>query len=235
MEDNAERVDVRGRPRDHVQLAHRCRYLWALPRIQGDILDVACGTGHGAELLARRGRVAGVDRSPEAISVARARLPEGDFTIADVPPIPYNGGTFQAVVCFETIEHLADDRGFLDEIRRVMKPGGALLLSTPNRSTYSPGGTNPWHEREYLLGELTTLLGEAGFRPVGIYCQGEQTAGFVHKTAFRLVSRLPTLCQVTPLSYYAGKVLLWDRRSEPSIWILEARLTAGRTAPSAAR
>src|SRR5271169_1692250 len=98
-----ERVDIVGRPRTHTELDHRGLYLWASGRVHGDVLDVACGTGHGSELLARHATVTGLDSSQQAIGRAAART-TGDFRLATVPPIPFPNDTFNAVVTFETIE-----------------------------------------------------------------------------------------------------------------------------------
>lgn len=120
-----ERVDVReDRPLDVNQFEHRSRYLWAAGLIPGgEVLDVACGTGHGSEVLARNASVTGIDRDPGAVQLARERC-EGTFLQAAVPPLPLGDNCVDAVTCFETIEHIQDDAEFISELARVLRPGG---------------------------------------------------------------------------------------------------------------
>jgi SAM-dependent methyltransferase len=156
--------------------------------VHGDVLDVACGTGYGAALLARRAHVSGVDRNDEAIDQASSRV-TGTFLVADVPPIPFPSDAFDFVVSFETVEHIADDIAFIREISRVLHPGGQLLISTPNAEISAPGGTplNAWHVREYTLASLTALLREGGLAVRDVYVQGfppRMRRG--HRVAWRL-------------------------------------------------
>ena len=168
-----ERIDVGGRiPVTKEECEHLARYIWASRIVGRDTLDVACGTGFGSRVLAHRARVSGVDREPEAIAIARSRV-DGAFLVADVPPIPFADRAFDFVVCFETIEHISDDREFLREVRRVLRPDGLLLISTPNKDISSVNGepVNPWHVREYTLDSLVELLGSAGLTVREVYVQ----------------------------------------------------------------
>src|SRR6185312_13553489 len=75
-------------------------------------------------------------------------------------------GSVDVVVNFQVIEHLWDQPQFVAECLRVLRPSGLLLMSTPNRVTFSPGRDtpiNPFHTRELNAAELTELLGSAGF------------------------------------------------------------------------
>jgi SAM-dependent methyltransferase len=137
-------------------------------RLIGDtdtVLDVACGFGFGTSILAAAtsGVVHGCDLAADAVleahrkhAGARAR-----FWIASGTQLPVRDAHFDAVVSFETVEHVADDEGFLAELWRVLRPGGSLVLSTPNALVSSPSGcvTNPFHVREYRLRDLRALLG----------------------------------------------------------------------------
>ena len=134
-----ERVDVAGgRPRNAVEYEHWARYRWALQFARGEILDIACGTGHGSALLSEGGKVTGVDRDREALAIAQSRVRGGRFVTAECPPIPLPDKAFDTVVSFETLEHVAEDEAFVAEIRRVLRSGGALLLSTPNSRVRPP-------------------------------------------------------------------------------------------------
>jgi SAM-dependent methyltransferase len=91
---------------------------------------------------------------------------------ADAMRLPLASASIDLVTSFETIEHVADARALVLEIRRVLKPGGCLVLSTPNRAFGSPQRhtANPFHVREFTADELRAVLGEA-FQDVALYGQ----------------------------------------------------------------
>ncbi len=145
---------------------HVARYAFAAHYVRGAaVLDVACGTGYGARHLADRGAslVVGVDIAVDALDYCREHY-QGDgvyFAAMDAPRLGFPDDTFQVVVSLETIEHLADAEAYLAEIRRVMSPNGLLVLSTPNRITFSPDSNeaaSDFHFREYSAQELKPLL-----------------------------------------------------------------------------
>ena len=112
---------------------HMHRYAFASLWSRGaDILDAACGEGYGAALLAgQAASVTGVDISAEAIGHARRRyghLENLSFETADCTRLPFADGAFDQVVSFETLEHLAEQEALLAEFRRVLRPGGFLML-----------------------------------------------------------------------------------------------------------
>lgn len=143
---------------------HYHRYCFAKPFVAGRrVLDLACGEGYGAGLLGESaGEVVGVDRSPEAVAHANARYGSERvrFLAADASALPLPDDRFDVVVSFETIEHLAAQEAMLDEFRRVLRPDGLLLLSSPDRKTYSEdrGYHNEHHVRELYRAELEALL-----------------------------------------------------------------------------
>jgi SAM-dependent methyltransferase len=168
-----ERLDVPTRiPKTKEECEHYARYAWASALVRGEVLDVACGTGYGARLLACHARVSGVDRAEEAVEKALSRV-TGTFLVAEVPPIPFPNDAFDFVVSFETVEHIADDFEFIREINRVLRPGGTLLMSTPNKDISAPGGVplNQWHIREYTLDSLSALLRGAALEVCDVYVQ----------------------------------------------------------------
>lgn len=143
---------------------HWHRYAWARGLVAGkDVLDCACGEGYGSRLLADRARsVVGVDVDPEAVTHARKRYAADklEFVEADALDLPFDDDRFDVVVSFETLEHLADHDELLAGFRRVLKPGGVLLLSSPDKRTYSDltGYDNEFHVRELYRDELEGLL-----------------------------------------------------------------------------
>jgi 2-polyprenyl-6-hydroxyphenyl methylase/3-demethylubiquinone-9 3-methyltransferase len=140
--------------------------------------DVGCGAGLLAEPLARLGAdVTGVDAAPENIAAARAHaLGQGlaiDYRVGSVEAL--EPGAYDLVTSLEVVEHVSDPRGFVDGLARALKPGGLLILSTPNRTARSrlmlilvgegtgriPRGTHDW-EKFLSPEELIALLKDAG-------------------------------------------------------------------------
>jgi len=144
---------------------HWHRYHFAAPLVAGrTVLDIACGAGYGSALLARTAtRVTGGDISPETLDHARRRyaaIGNLDFRQADCAALPFADASFDVVVSFETIEHIAAQETFVDEVRRVLRPGGLFVLSCPNKAEYSDarGVTNEFHVRELYRDELAALV-----------------------------------------------------------------------------
>jgi SAM-dependent methyltransferase len=226
-----ERLDVATRvPKTKEECEHYARYLWASKVVRGETLDIACGTGYGARLLARNARVTGVDRDEAALDKARARV-TGRFLAATAPPIPFPDETFDFVVCFETVEHIADDLEFIREIRRVLQPGGELLISTPNKDISAPSGVplNEWHVREYTLVSLEELLKNAGLDVGDAYAHSFPPK---LKRGHRVMWRLHGLTwtqpavvrSVTRSLFGDAEVRPFDsRRRSPGYWLVRAR------------
>jgi SAM-dependent methyltransferase len=168
LELTGERL-VCGKSDPELETEHRARYAWAALFVRRHaVLDYGCGSGYGSTMLASAGarRVVGSDRAPAAVLHAAARYggPGVSFCATDCSSSAFAGGRFEVVVAFEVIEHLDDHRGFLREVRRLLVPGGVLLLSTPNRATYRQGPDippNPFHRCELDLEELRAMLSEA--------------------------------------------------------------------------
>ena len=151
-----------GSPRVNVQEA-AARYAFAADALRTlRVLDVASGTGLGSEFLLTRGArfVVGVESAAEALCQARTRsAPFGPhFVRADARALPFGDASFDAVVSFETIEHLNDASGLLAECRRILRPGGCLYLSTPNRTVTHWLPSNPFHVREFTDAEIVDLV-----------------------------------------------------------------------------
>jgi 2-polyprenyl-3-methyl-5-hydroxy-6-metoxy-1,4-benzoquinol methylase len=164
-------------PAAHAEMSfapeHLARYRWAAEVVgEREVLDAGCGVGWGtATLAAASARVTGVDVAPIAVEEARRGYgAQAEFAVADLLELPFEDGRFDAAVCFEAIEHVADPGRALDELRRVLKPGGLLLISTPNKDIYPAG--NPFHVHEFTREEFREALA-ARFSSVALY--GQQT------------------------------------------------------------
>jgi len=144
---------------------HVARYRFALEHVRGRILDVACGTGYGTAMLG----AVGVDLSLEALRYA-GRHP-ARYVAADALRLPFGRAGFDAVVSFETLEHVADPERFVAECSRVLKPGGRFLVSTPNRELWSPRSPKPLqrhHVKEFTQREFLEVL-----RPFKVQLHGQ--------------------------------------------------------------
>jgi SAM-dependent methyltransferase len=154
-----------------IRYEHFHRYAFASQWCgDAEVLDAACGEGYGAALLAAAAArsVTGVDLSEDAIRHARQRYGDRDklsFEVADATCLPFADAAFDRVVSFETLEHLREQETLLREFRRVLRPDGLLILSSPDKAVYSEqqGFDNEFHVRELYRHELEQLL--EGFFP----------------------------------------------------------------------
>ncbi|MFC5996638.1 class I SAM-dependent methyltransferase [Pseudonocardia hispaniensis] len=137
------------------------------------VLEAGCGEGYGADLLATGARrVLALDYDSLVTAHAARRYPRVAVARANLVALPTATGAVDVVISLQVIEHLWEQARFLAECARVLRPGGALLLSTPNRITFSPGRDtplNPFHTREFAPAELADLIAAAGFADVELH------------------------------------------------------------------
>jgi SAM-dependent methyltransferase len=152
---------------------HVVEFVRSLPRI-GDALDLGCGDGRlTAEL--RADRISAADPSPVALERARRTLPDAEMVeLTPDAPLPLADTAFDLVLCAATIEHVRDVQLLLSEVRRVLRPGGALAMTTPahGRPTAVRAALLGWgpmfdplspHLRFFSRRSLARLLEEMGF------------------------------------------------------------------------
>ncbi len=153
------------------------------------VLDIGCGDGSasGAWLAHRCNSYVGVDVSQEAVDSARARGLDAQ-TIDDAGDLPFPAESFDAAICTEVLEHLFDPLGALEEIVRVLRPGGTVVVTVPNVANwryrtdlalfgrFNPradllSATEPWrdpHIRFFTQAALGRMIARAGLEPVGV-------------------------------------------------------------------
>jgi SAM-dependent methyltransferase len=127
--------------------------------IRGDVLELGCGEGRGLDyILGKAGSYLGVDKIDEVVRKLKVKYPEARFLQSLFPPMgKLQSDSYDIIISFQVIEHIRNDRLFLEEIYRLLKPGGMAVITTPNiRMSLS---RNPWHIREYTARDLKNLTG----------------------------------------------------------------------------
>lgn len=160
--ENPERFDPNGEAGTLIDAEHRARYIFGAQVVEGrSVLDASCGTGYGIEILSKAGAatVTGVDISAEAIGEAKSRFGKfaAELVEADLRKLPFEDDSFDAVVSFETIEHMEEPQKALAELDRVLRPDGILVISSPNPDGYVGG--NEHHVHEFRPAELREAVG----------------------------------------------------------------------------
>jgi SAM-dependent methyltransferase len=164
---------------------HIARYNFAKEQLAAainkkiSILDAACGVGYGSNFLASNINctVTAVDRSIDALTVANKNFASSVIRFLEddchTLQAAANYGAYDAVVSFETLEHLPQPEKFIAACYQNLNTGGILIISTPNQSVSSPDGNLDWefHEKEYQPQEMLELLSKAGFSNIKLYGQ----------------------------------------------------------------
>jgi SAM-dependent methyltransferase len=139
---------------------HLAAYLYARELARGrHVLDAGCGEGFGTVLLAdTAAQVTGIDYSTAAVQAAAGKYqrPNLTFRQLDVYELPKMELRVDLITNFQVVEHLTDPKKFLTAVRAALKPGGVLMLTTPNRLTSV--SENPYHLHEYEAEELRAML-----------------------------------------------------------------------------
>lgn len=164
----AERNSGRELADNVVHHRHLAAYEKAASMISGDILEIGSGEGYGIQLLAPAAKsYTGIDKHP---TPAPQGLENVKLIQGTIPPLSdFEDDSFDFVVSFQVIEHIRDDKWFLREVFRVLKPGGIMILSTPNiRMSVT---RNPWHVREYTPDQMREKIAAVfnQFEILGVY------------------------------------------------------------------
>ncbi len=176
-----QKVSAQGRQ----ELGKESRERLAAPLIPAGarVLDVGCGTGRLFELLSSPAIAVGVDVARSALEVAKDHGHSVVRTDLDAPRLPFRDASFDCVSCLAVVEHLFDPRVMIDEARRVLVPGGLLLVLVPNirhyfrmyelfvrghfpRTSGDPEGIDGGHLHYFTFSDLQAMLQSAGFTDV---------------------------------------------------------------------
>lgn len=173
MKDHLDRTGERALPESFESVEEYLsflRHLFAYEHVSRIIpaglrwLEIGFGEGYGTSLLASRaGEIVGLDTNADAVAHASRKYEKDNcsFVLYNGSGLPFEPESFDVVASFQVIEHIEDDGQFLADIKRVLKPSGQLVLTTPNRSYRLKPGQKPWnrfHVREYYPHELEALL-----------------------------------------------------------------------------
>jgi ubiquinone/menaquinone biosynthesis C-methylase UbiE len=147
-----------------IESEHLHRYLYARELCRGkDVLDIACGEGYGSALLSQVAKsVLGIDSALDIIEHARRSYTAANlrFSCGDARRIDAETASIDLAVSFETLEHLVEQDTFLRELRRILRPEGIVIISTPDRDNYVNPAPNPYHLLELTRGEFISLLSQ---------------------------------------------------------------------------
>ena len=156
----AERVSHQDLSDNYVFQRSILAYVEAAKRVSGKVLEIGTGSGYGIELIAANADTfVTIDKYvPAILNMPVIKRRENlKFIQMTVPPLAgVEDDTFDFVISFQVIEHIEDDKEFVREIYRVLKPGGKFILTTPNKKMSLT--RNPWHVREYTVQELDQHL-----------------------------------------------------------------------------
>lgn len=226
----AERVSATDTSDNYVLQRSIFAYLEAAKLVKGNVLEIGTGSGYGVKYIAP-----GVDKfvtiDKFVCDVDFKAYPNVEFRQQTVPPFTnIADNTFDFVVTFQVIEHIQNDDLYVKEIARVLKPGGKLIVTTPNRHTSL--SRNPWHIREYKPQELVTLL-KKHFKSLdtkGVY--GNDTVMAYYQKNKESVNRIMkydilNLQWILPRQILQVPYDIMNRRNRKKLLVSNNDLTAG--------
>ena len=179
------------------------------------ILDAGCGSGRNMVELAHHGTVTGIELSETSVLLARERS-VGEVIEGSVLEMPFTSDSFELAASLDVIEHLEDDLGALRELRRVVAPGGALLITVPAYQWLWSGHDEiNHHHRRYTRRSLLKVAQEAGWEPV--------RTTYFNSLLLPVAIALRVLDRFSPSKTTESSLDLWVP-PKPLNWLLERPL-----------
>jgi len=177
---SAERISFRDPSDNVIYQRHKLAYMEAKKFMHGRVAELGCGEGYGINMLSPYvEEFHAFDKyAPDLTFIENVQNIK--FHQMSFPPVAWEDSYYDVAVSFQVIEHIQDDRKFVSEIARILKKGGLLLLTTPNKPMSLT--RNPWHIREYLKDELMNIL-QSAFSEVSIkgISGNEKVMDYFHK------------------------------------------------------
>ncbi|NQU05061.1 MAG: class I SAM-dependent methyltransferase [Calditrichaeota bacterium] len=141
---------------------------WATDNV---VLDFGCGEGYGSELISKvTNLLFALEIDPVAAQVTSSRIGK-TVVVADARSAPFQSEFFDVIISFEVFEHITNVEHYVSEAYRMLKKDGLFIMSTPNVETYPMAGMNPYHVKEYTVGEVKKLTAQTGFSDPDVYAQ----------------------------------------------------------------
>ena len=172
LEDTGERIIPKlMKSMNGMLLEHLARYYFAAPYVKGRVLDIACGVGYGSHMTAKERKrevteIVAVDNDADAIQYAEREYHHQKiaFVRGDAmdPALPERLGTFDTILSFETVEHVEDDRFFVEQLDRMLRPGGTLVLSSPFGRGRGQPTSEPFHKHQLTPEQFRELFARYG-------------------------------------------------------------------------
>ncbi len=214
MSEIPERIVPGSADWEHYYYEHSQRYEFFADQCkEKTVLDAACGVGYGSQLLAKAGakRVLGVDISEEAIQLAKSQFngEKVSFEPADVTHLHVPNDSFDVAVSFETLEHIAKPEAFVKELKRVLKPNGLLIISTPNSQFGNKSQTaNPYHLSELTFNQFKLLINQY-FQIEQIYAHSHTPAYLRHLQLLEHLNQLDRMVRYSPFIKLENTLRRW--------------------------
>lgn len=176
---------IPGKTEKRIEKDHYARYMFSKKYVRNKrILDIACGVGYGAEVMGSEySSYLGVDINPQNIQYAKNTYRKNNVEYVEGNVLSFKDDPFDIILCFETIEHVKDYKKALTSLYGNLKPGGLLIISSPNRIITSKHALNiedrpenKFHTQEFLPMELISELSLCGFHTENIGFYGQRQA-----------------------------------------------------------
>ena len=226
MKTTGERFIPNAQMGEEIELEHMHRYYAALPFVKNKVvLDAACGVGYGSKILSDSAKkVIGIDIDPETIDYAKQNNNASNvsYQVMSIEEMAFPDSYFDVVVSFETIEHVTEEiqHAFLDNISRILKPEGILIISTPDRDfllkkTHGKY-QNPFHIKEYSKAGFISFLKEY-FPFVSIQLQEKISCSLISSASLRIINEsnildegsfIIAICSKFPIDSLQGSIFL---------------------------